>query len=96
MIEKESLPDFATGTITVGTTPARMSSVSHSLKKGVYIRVGAAPEDALVSIGQTELDAGDGFIIPAGQTSPMLYIDDLRKLWLVSTEAGTPITWIAF
>jgi len=96
MIEKESLPDFTSGTLTIGATPVKMSGVSHPLKKGVYIRVGAEPEGALVSIGQTSLNAADGFIIPAGQTSPMLYIDDLQKFWLVSTEADTPVTWIAF
>jgi len=95
-IEKESLPDFWTGTITVGLTAVRLSSVKHEIRKGVYLRVGTLPAGALVSIGKTETDADTGFIVPAGETSPMIYGDDLSKVWLISTEADTPVTWIAF
>jgi hypothetical protein len=96
MIEKESLPDFTSGTISVDKTPVQMSSVVHTLKKGVYIHVGASPAAALVSIGQTAAEAAAGFVTPAGATSPMLYIDDLSKFWIVSTENGTTVSWIAF
>lgn len=96
-IEKESLPDFWTGTITVGTgTAVQLSSAKHEIRKGVYLRVGAVPADALLSVGKTALDAANGFIIPFGETSPMLYVDDLSKLWLISTKDNTPVTWIAF
>lgn len=95
-IEKESLPDFWTGAAVISTTPVQLSSVIHIVRKGVYIRVGVLPTEALVSVGKTTNVANDGFIISAGQTSPMLYIDDLSKVWLHSTEAATPITWIAF
>lgn len=94
-IEKESLSDFWTGTITVGTSAMKLSSVKREIRKGVYLRVGATPTDALLSIGKTVTDAATGFIVPAGETSPLLYVDDLSKLWLVSTKAGTLVTWFA-
>lgn len=95
-IEKESLPDFWSGTITVGLTAVQLSSVKHEIRKGVYLRVGAAPADSLVSVGKTPTDAAIGFIVPAGGTSPMLFVEDLNKVWLVSTKLATPVTWIAF
>jgi hypothetical protein len=95
-IDKESLPDFWTGAITVGKTPVQLSSASQPIRKGIHIRVGTLPAGALLSIGCTNAVGTIGFIVPAGETSPLLYVDDLSKLWLVSSEDNTPITWIAF
>jgi len=94
-IEKESLPEFASGTVVVGNSPVQIQAASLSLRKGVYLRIGS-PSAALVSIGVNAVKAGAGFIVKSGETSPMLYVDDLNKLWLVSTEINTGVTWIAF
>lgn len=95
-IEKESLPDFWTGTIVVGTSPVQFSAVEHKVRKGVYLRVGTTVADALISIGKTATEAATGFSVAIGVTSPLLYIDDLSKLWIVSNKASTPVSWIAF
>lgn len=94
-IERESLSEFASGTVTVGATPVQIQAASLLLRKGVYLRVSATPA-GLVSIGVNAVKAGAGFIVKYGETSPMLYIDDLNKFWLVSTLADTVVTWIAF
>jgi len=95
-IDKESLPDFWTGVGTVSKTPAKLSDASQPIRKGIYIRVGTLPAGALLSIGSTQAVGTIGFVVPAGETSPLLYIDDVSKLWVVSTEDNTPFTWIAF
>jgi len=95
-IDKESLPDFWTGAAVIGKTPVQLNAGSQPLRKGIYIRVGTLPAGALVSIGSTQATGTVGFIVPAGETSPLLCIDDVSKLWLVSSEDNTPVTWIAF
>lgn len=95
-IDREALSDFWTGTITVGRTAAKLSVVKHEIRKGIYLQVGKKPKGAVVSVGKTKTDAAIGFVISAGETSPLFYIDDLSKLWIISTKANTPITWIAF
>lgn len=94
-IEKESLSEFYSGTVTVGTSPVQIQAASLPLRKGVHLRVSATPA-GLVSIGVNAAKAGAGFIVKNGETSPLLYVDDLNKLWLVSTLADTIVTWIAF
>jgi hypothetical protein len=89
-IDKESLSEFGTNNVTVGTTPMQMQSLP--LRKGVYLTVGGTT--ATVTLGKTT--TCNGFEIKAGETSPMLFIDDLSKLFLVSTEEGTTVTWIGF
>jgi hypothetical protein len=93
-IDRESLPDFWTGRVTVGTTPVQIQAASLPLRKGLYLKIDETIAAAIVSLGKTASVLG--FAIKAGQASPMLFVDDLNKLWLVSTDAGTIVTWIAF
>ena len=93
-IDRESLPEFWTGRVSVGTTPVQIQAASLPLRKGLYLKVDETIAAAIVSLGKTT--SATGFAIKAGQMSPMLFIDDLNKLWLVSTDAATVVTWIAF
>ena len=93
-IEKESLPEFKSGTVAVTTTPVQLQAASLPLRKGVYLQVPSGGGD--VSIGINSAMASTGFLVKAGTVSPMLYIDDLNKLWLVSSSESVSITWMAF
>jgi len=94
-IEKESLSEFYSGTVTVSGTPVQIQAASLPLRKGVYLRVNELPA-GLVSIGVNAAKAATGFTVKYGETSPLLYVDDLNKLWLRSSVPSTIVTWIAF
>lgn len=92
-IERESLPEFKSGAFSVTATPAQIQAASLPLRKGVYLQVALGGGD--VMIGTTAANAANGFVVKAGTVSPMLYIDDLNKLWVVSGTTAA-LTWIVF
>lgn len=93
-IEKESLPEFQSGTASVTTAAAQIQSASLPLRKGVYLQVPSGGGD--ISVGINGVCAATGFVVPAGTISPMLYVDDLNKLWVKSSSGVVAVTWMAF
>lgn len=93
-IEKESLPEFKSGSVAVTGTPAQIQSASLPLRKGVYLQVAADGGD--IMLGVNGAVAATGFVVKAGTTSPLLYVDDLNKLWAVSSVGSVAVTWMAF
>ena len=69
-------------------------SVGWPIKKHVMLRANGANGNVIM-VGHSAGDAGDGFILSAGQQSPPIYVDNLNKVYLVGGAADQGFSWIA-
>jgi hypothetical protein len=99
---KETSERLYSGHVTVGTTAARLSSASFPLNRGVLLRCPGSDDSttniAPVWIGGNDVVAGSGTnggmpIVPGA--SIFIPIDDLKKLWVVSTVADQDLAYVA-
>jgi len=72
----------------------RGHAVGWAVKKYVMLRANGA-NTSVIMIGNTAANAGDGFILSAGQQSPPLYVDDLNKVHIVGGAADQGYSWVA-
>jgi len=76
------------------TVNERGHAVGWPVKKYVMLRANGA-NTSVITIGNRADNAGDGFILSAGQQSPTIYVDDLRKVYIVGGAADQGYSWIA-
>jgi len=76
------------------TVNQRGHAVGWTVKNYVMLRANGA-NTSVIMIGNTAANAGDGFILSAGQQSPPIYVDDLNKLYIVGGAADQGYSWIA-
>jgi hypothetical protein len=86
-IVKESLPSWAAGDGTVGTTPAKLGSLP--VLKHVIVRANGGNGSDKVMVGHSAAAAAAGFVLASGVRSPPIYVDDLAKVWVVGTSGVT-------
>jgi hypothetical protein len=72
----------------------RGHAVGWAVKKYVMLRANGA-NTSVIMIGNTAANAGDGFILSAGQQSPPIHVDDLHGIYLVGGAADQGFSWIA-
>lgn len=69
-------------------------AVGWPVKKYLMLRANGA-NGSVIMIGNRADNAGDGFILSAGQQSPPIYVNDLNKVYLVGGAADQGYSWIA-
>jgi len=69
-------------------------AVGWPIKKYIMLRANGANGNVIM-VGHSAADAGDGFILSAGQQSPPIYVDNLNKVYLVGGAADQGYSWIA-
>jgi hypothetical protein len=89
-IGRESVEQWFSGNSTVGTTPKQLHS-GQAIYKHVRIRA----HSGVITIGDSSLRAGSGFILAAGDLSPPIFVDDLSHLWIVGDASGRSYSWCA-
>lgn len=94
-INKESLPSFAAGNGTVGTSEALLSasSVPVPVQKHIVVRASAANGSETITVGVPG-NAAAGFVLAAGEQTPPIYIDSTDKVAVVGSAAGQDYSWI--
>ncbi len=85
--------DFWTDAGTCNTTAKQLKDKSFPLKWGVVVRATTANTKP-ICIGNSDAK-NTGFLLAAGEQSPLIPIDNLNKLWVVSTEGDQGYSWIA-
>jgi hypothetical protein len=85
--------DFWTDAGTCNATPKRLKDGSFPLKHYVVVRANTSNTKA-ICVGNSDC-ANTGFILAAGEQTPPLPIDNLNKVWVVSTEGDQGYSWIA-
>jgi len=76
------------------TVNERGHAVGWPVKKYVMLRANGA-NASVIMIGNTAANAGDGFILSAGQQSPPIHVDDLNKLYIVGGAADQGYSYMA-
>jgi hypothetical protein len=69
-------------------------AVGWPVKKYVMLRANGA-NASVIMIGNRADNAGDGFILSAGQQSPPLHVDDVNRINIVGGAADQRYSWIA-
>jgi hypothetical protein len=69
-------------------------AVGWPVKKYVMLRANGA-NASVIMIGNRADNAGDGFILSAGQQSPPLHVDDVNRIYIVGGAADQRYSWIA-
>jgi len=91
-IGKESLPSFAAGSGTVGTSAVQLPGAR--VCKHVVIRAGSGNGNVIM-VGQSADTVANGYTLAAGEQSPPIYVDDLGKLWVRGGAASQAYSWLA-
>jgi len=89
----EPASDFWTDAGTCTTTPKRLKDESIPLKYYVVVRANTG-NDKAICIGNSDCQ-NTGFILAAGEQTRPIPINDINKLWVVSTEDEQGYSWIA-
>ena len=90
-IGKESLPSFAAGSGSVGTSAAQLPG--GLVNKHVVIRADSGNGN-VVMVGQSAATVASGFVLAAGEQTPPIYVDDLGKLWVKGGAAAQAYSWL--
>ena len=89
----EPASDFWTDAGTCTTTPKRLKDESFPLKHYVVVRANNGNGKA-ICVGNSDCK-NTGFILAAGEQTPLIPINDINKVWVVSTEDEQGYSWIA-
>lgn len=92
-IAKESLADFFAGNGTVGTAPAQLIGMALELKKHVVVGADSTNTNT-VTVGSSSAQAGNGFVLRAGEKTPLIFVDDASKVWVVGGASGQKYNWV--
>lgn len=94
-IGRETNPDgFRAGHGTVGTSAAQLSTIQFPVLKNVVVRA-AAGNSGTISVNSASATATNGFVLAAGEQTPLIYVDDVSKIWLIGSGSGQDYSWIA-
>lgn len=69
-------------------------AVGWPVKKYVMLRANGA-NASVIMIGNRADNAGDGFILSAGQQSPPIYVNDVNRIYIVGGAVDQGYSWIA-
>lgn len=94
--------DIANGHVRIGKEPAQLTIVNYEVMKGVLLRTPGSgdpePNTAPIWIGgpnsRADSSLKGGMPLTPGE-SMFVPIDDITKLWAVSTEDGQDLAWLA-
>lgn len=93
-IGKESLPEgFAAGNGSVGTSETPLVAVSVAVRKHVTIRANAG-NSGTISFGPKNR-SNAGFILAAGDTSPPIYVEDAKLIYLIGSDVSQAYSWLS-
>ena len=93
IVDQVAVGDFWTDASTCTTTPKQLKTDSFPLRKGVVLR---ADKSNTKSINVGNSDAKNtGFVLDAGEQSPLLQVDNLNKLYVVASDGTQSYSWIA-
>jgi hypothetical protein len=85
--------DFWTDAGTCNATVKRLKDNSFPLKHYVVVRAGKANTKD-ICVGNSDA-VNTGLRLSAGEQTPPIPIDNLDKLWVVSTDGDQGYSWIA-
>ena len=86
IVDQVAVPDFWTDASTCTTTPQQLKTDSFPLRKGVVLRANSGNTTA-ICVGNSDAE-NTGYILAAGERTPLLQVDNLNKLFVVATEAS--------
>jgi hypothetical protein len=91
---KDSLSVGFTGTVTVGTTAAKIHSNDVALLSNVTVKAAAANAGTVYVGFRSDVSATTGYPLAAGEAIPIA-IDDLSKVYAIASEAAQSLHYIA-
>jgi hypothetical protein len=92
-VAKESVAGFNAGNGTVGTSPQALVTSPWTVQKHVVVRADPA-NTGTVKVGPNLGSASAGFVLPAGQETPPIYVDDLSKVFVIGSAAGQNYSFV--
>jgi len=101
-IAKETVSELLHGHVVVGATRSQLSTIPFGAQKGILLRAPGAQDPsantACVWVGGARVTADStpatgGIPIPPG-SALFVPIDDLSRLWVVSTAAAQDLAWM--
>ena len=81
---------FETGSGNVDTTPMTLGVVGMNLT----VRANGS-NTGVISIGNSESAAADGYILGKGEKTPPIYVDEEHKVYIIGSVKGQGFSWIA-
>jgi copper chaperone CopZ len=86
------LPAFVSGSGTVDVTTKPLGD--KAIPKSLVIRANGS-NSGIICIGNSHEDAGEGYILGKGETTPPICVDNLNKVFLVGSAIGQGYSWLA-
>jgi len=93
IVDQVAVPDFWTDASTCTTTPKQLKADSFPLRKGVVLRANSG-NTAAICVGNSDAK-NTGYILAAGERTPLLQVDNLNKLFVVATDGEQGYSWFA-
>jgi hypothetical protein len=92
-VANQSVSSWNAGHGSVGETAQALSTGAPAVKKHIVVRADAG-NSGTITVGPNAGAASGGFVLGAGEQTPPIFVDDLKKVWVVGSGSDQAYSWV--